>query len=127
MLQVSVKKLSLITLGLLAGTTLAAFSFPQATKAQSLDYDPSQEIQRGDNVGPLNGTGTGQNGFNVFEFMHRANFGQIRSLEEFSAEQTEKLDEEAVEFRNEQNRRLQMQQNPVVPTNSSDTGNTPVN
>ncbi len=125
--QVSVKKLSLITLGLLAGTTLAAFSFPQATKAQSLDYDPSQEIQRGDNIGPLNGTGTGQNGFNVFELMHRANFGQIRSPEEFSAEQKENLDEAAVEFRNEQNRRLQIQQNQLAPTNSGDAGNTPVN
>ena len=127
MLQVSVKKLTLMTLGLLAGTTLVTFSFPQATKAQSLDYDPSQEIQRGDNVGPLNGSGTGQNGFNVFEMMHRANFGQIRSTEEFSAEQKESLDEAAAEFRNEQRRRLQIQPNPVVPTNTENTEKKPVN
>lgn len=127
MLQVSVKKLSLITLGLLAGTTLVSFSFPQATKAQSLDIDPSQDIQRGDNIGPLNGTGTSQNGFNVFDLMHRANFGQIRSVEEFSADQPEKLDEAAAEFRNEQNRRLQIQQNPVVPTNPGNPGGMSVN
>lgn len=122
--QVLSKPLTQLVVGLLAGTALVPFVLPQPILAQSLDLDPSQDLQRQDNSDPLNGSGTGQ-GFSVFDMIHRANLGNGRTLEDFSVEQRENLDSAAAEFRARQRERLQIQQNQTDPANPANTVTTP--
>ncbi|MBD2181454.1 hypothetical protein H6S82_07890 [Planktothrix sp. FACHB-1355] len=124
MSQVSVKKFTPIVLGLLAGTTVVPFAFPQTTLAQTLDRDPSQDFQRQEDNSSFYGGGTGQ-GFSVFDLIHRANLGQNRSPEEFSTEQRQSLDDAAEQFRAKQREQLQIPQNQAVPGNSAAPVTTP--
>lgn len=96
------KSLTKIAFGLLAGTTFSILVLPEATFAQTLLNDPSQDYQRdGD---PING-GTGQS-FSVFDLIHRSNLGSNRPPEEVTQEQNENLDEAATQFRVRQRERL---------------------
>lgn len=96
------KSVTKIALGLLAGTTCSILLLPEATLAQSLNTDPSQEFQKdGD---PLTG-GTGQS-FSVFDLIHRSNLGSNRPPEEVIQEQNENLDEQANQLRSKQRQLL---------------------
>lgn len=117
------KSLTKIAFSLLAGTTFSILLLPQATLAQNLNTDPSQDFQRdGD---PING-GTGQS-FSVFDLIHRSNLGSNRPPEEVTQEQKENLDDAAAQFRATQRQRLQVPDrlidrlNPNNPTENTTT------
>ena len=115
----SFKSLTKIAFGLLAGTTVVAFVLPEATFAQTLQNDSSQDFQKeGD---PIYG-GTGQS-FSVFDLIHRSNLGGNRSYEDFVTEQKDNLDEATAQFRSRQRERLQIPAQPGVakPGNSNNT------
>jgi hypothetical protein len=98
------KSLTKIAFGLLAGTTFSILLLPEATLAQTLMNDPSQDYQRdGD---PITG-GTGQS-FSVFDLIHRSNLGLNRSMQDITNEQQENLDEATTQFRMRQRQRLQV-------------------
>lgn len=115
--------LTKIALGLLAGTTFSILLLPEATLAQSLMTDPSQDFQKdGD---PITG-GTGQS-FSVFDLIHRSNLGLNRSMEDVNNEQKENLDDAATQFRVRQRQRLGVPDqfidrlNPNSPTEDTTT------
>ena len=117
------KSLTKIAFGLLAGTTFSILLLPEATLAQNLNTDPSQDFQKdGD---PLTG-GTGQS-FSVFDLIHRSNLGSNRPPEEVTQEQKENLDDEAAQFRATQRQRLQVPNqwidrlNPNSPSENTNT------
>ncbi|MBE9224441.1 hypothetical protein IQ264_02995 [Phormidium sp. LEGE 05292] len=121
----SFKYLSKIAFGLLAGTTFSILLLPEATFAQNLNTDPSQDFQKdGD---PLTG-GTGQS-FSVFDLIHRSNLGLNRSMEDVNNEQKENLDDAATQFRARQRQRLQVPDqlidrvNPKTPSENTTTPN----
>ena len=119
--QLSIKQITRLSLSLLAGFAFIPFLLPQATKAQILEQDPSQDFQRQQNPGDSFGGSSGGEVFSPFNLIHRANFGNLRNDEELSIEQRNNIDEAAAEFRAKQKERLG---NPVpVPANSNNPGN----
>jgi hypothetical protein len=98
-----------IALSAIASST---FLLPQATFAQANGLNnsqPQQNFQTNDNPDPFSGsTGTG-----VFDLIHRSRLGNGRSVEEFSTEQRQNLNDAAAEFRNKQ--RLLLEK-PAVPS-----------
>lgn len=112
--------LTKIALSLLAGTTFSILGLPEASLAQTLMNDPSQDYQQDGDL--LNG-GTGQP-FSVFDLIHRSNLGLNRSMEDITNEQKENLDEATTQFRLRQRQQLQIPDrlidrlNPNSPTNN---------
>lgn len=74
----------------------------------------------------LEGTGTSDinpnssngNGLDMFDLLHRAQQGTIRSQDEFLRDQQETIGEAAADFRARQQEALQQQQQPEIPTSS---------
>lgn len=79
---------------------------PQATFAQARDLtnsQPLQDFQTNDNPDPFSGSsGTG-----LFDLIHRSRLGGGRSMDEFTTEQRQNLNDAAAEFRNKQRLILQ--------------------
>ncbi len=98
-----------VALSAIASSTLF---LPQATFAQASSLNnsqPLQDFQTNDNPDPFSGSsGTG-----VFDLIHRSRLGNGRSIEEFSTEQRQNLNDAATEFRNKQ--RLLLEK-PAVPS-----------
>lgn len=124
MSQILTKPITKIVLSLLSATATVAFLLPQITLAQSLETDPSQDYQRQNGADPFSGGSTGQT-FSPFDLIHRANLGSDRDPDEVSAEQQQNLDSAAAEFKALQRQRLQIQQNPALPNNSTNTSPIP--
>ena len=85
----------------------ALFS-PQASFAQASGLNntqPLQEFQTQDNIDPFSGR--------IFDLIHRSRLGGGRSMEEFTTEQRQNLNDAAAEFRNKQRLLLE---NQAVPT-----------
>jgi hypothetical protein len=101
-----------VALSTIASSTLF---LPQATFAQASSLNnsqPLQDFQTNDNPDPFSGSsGTG-----VFDLIHRSRLGNGRSVEEFSTEQRQNLNDAAAEFRNKQ--RLLLEK-PAVPTEAT--------
>ena len=90
----------------------ALFS-PQASFAQASGLNnaqPLQDFQTQDNADPFSGR---SNGSGIFDLIHRSRLGGGRSMEEFTTEQRQNLNDAAAEFRNKQRLLLE---NQAVPT-----------
>lgn len=83
---------------------------PQPTFAQASGLTPNsqplQDFQTNDNPDPF----TGRGGTGLWDLIHRSRLGGGRSLEEFSTEQRENLNDAAAEFREKQRQILQKQE-----------------
>ena len=90
----------------------ALFS-PQASFAQASGLNnaqPLQDFQTQDNTDPFSGRSSGSG---IFDLIHRSRLGGGRSMEEFTTEQRQNLNDAATEFRNKQRLLLE---NQAVPT-----------
>ena len=90
----------------------ALFS-PQASFAQASGLNnaqPLQDFQTQDNTDPFSGRSSGSG---IFDLIHRSKLGGGRSMEEFTTEQRQNLNDAAAEFRNKQRLLLE---NQAVPT-----------
>ncbi|MEG4628132.1 hypothetical protein QUB56_00505 [Microcoleus sp. AR_TQ3_B6] len=92
----------------------ALFS-PQASFAQASGLNnaqPLQDFQTQDNTDPFSGRSSGSG---IFDLIHRSQLGGGRSMEEFTTEQRQNLNDAAAEFRNKQ-RLLLQKQDQTVPS-----------
>jgi hypothetical protein len=92
----------------------ALFS-PQASFAQASGLNnaqPLQDFQTQDNTDPFSGRSSGSG---IFDLIHRSRLGGGRSMEEFTTEQRQNLNDAAAEFRNKQ-RLLLQKQDQTVPS-----------
>lgn len=90
----------------------ALFS-PQASFAQASGLNnaqPLRDFQTQDNTDPFSGRSSGSG---IFDLIHRSRLGGGRSMEEFTTEQRQNLNDAAAEFRNKQRLLLE---NQAVPT-----------
>ena len=90
----------------------ALFS-PQASFAQASGLNnaqPLQDFQTQDNTDPFSGRSSGSG---IFDLIHRSKLGGGRSMEEFTTEQRQNLNDAAAEFRNKQRLILQKQDQTV--------------
>jgi hypothetical protein len=90
----------------------ALFS-PQASFAQASGLNnaqPLQDFQTQDNADPFSGRSSGSG---IFDLIHRSRLGGGRSMEEFTTEQRQNLNDAAAEFRNKQRLLLE---NQAVPS-----------
>jgi hypothetical protein len=96
----------------LSAIAFSTLLLPQSTLAQANGLNnsqPLQNFQTNDNPDPFSGSsGTG-----MFDLIHRSRLGNGRSIEEFSTEQRQNLNDAAAEFRNKQ--RLLLEK-PAVPS-----------
>ena len=86
----------------------ALFS-PQASFAQASGLNnaqPLQDFQTQDNTDPFSGRSSGSG---IFDLIHRSQLGGGRSMEEFTTEQRQNLNDAAAEFRNKQRQLLEKQ------------------
>jgi hypothetical protein len=86
---------------------------PQASFAQASGLNnaqPLQDFQTQDNTDPFSGRSSGSG---IFDLIHRSRLGGGRSMEEFTTEQRQNLNDAAAEFRNKQRLLLE---NQAVPT-----------
>ena len=97
----------------------ALFS-PQASFAQASGLNnaqPLQDFQTQDNTDPFSGRSSGSG---IFDLIHRSRLGGGRSMEEFTTEQRQNLNDAAAEFRNKQRLLLEKQAVPsegaIAPT-----------
>ncbi|XZN88865.1 MAG: hypothetical protein ACM65M_14310 [Microcoleus sp.] len=97
----------------LSAIAFSTFFLPQPTLAQASSLtnpQPLQDFQTNDNPDPFSG---GNGGSRVLDLIHRSRLGNGRSMEEFSSEQRQNLNDAAAEFRNKQ--RLLLEK-PAVPS-----------
>lgn len=116
---------SKILLGLLAlgGTTLTLTVHPVVAQTYG-GYStgatvPTQDLpqDQNQNSDPFSRNGNIES---MFDLIHRANFGQIRSLGEFQQDQRQNINSEAERFRQQQQMRLQPSpQRTTVPQQST--------
>ena len=86
----------------------ALFS-PQASFAQASGLNnaqPLQDFQTQDNTDPFSGRSSGRG---IFDLIHRSQLGGGRSMEEFTTEQRQNLNDAATEYRNKQRLLLEKQ------------------
>jgi len=82
---------------------------PQASFAQASGLNnaqPLQDFQTQDNTDPFSGRSSGSG---IFDLIHRSRLGGGRSMEEFTTEQRQNLNDAAAEFRNKQRLLLEKQ------------------
>jgi len=82
---------------------------PQASFAQASGLNnaqPLQDFQTQDNTDPFSGRSSGSG---IFDLIHRSKLGGGRSMEEFTTEQRQNLNDAAAEFRNKQRLLLEKQ------------------
>jgi hypothetical protein len=98
----------------------SSFLLPQATFAQASGLNnsqPVQDFQTNDNPDPFTGRGSGTG---LFDLIHRSRLGGGRSIDEFTTEQRQNLNDAATEFRDKQRQLLQKQAEPssgtIAPT-----------
>jgi hypothetical protein len=80
---------------------------PEATFAQAnglTNSQPQQNFQTNDNPDPFSGRSSGTG---IFDLIHRSRLGNGRSIDEFTSEQRQNLNDAAAEFRNKQRQLLQ--------------------
>jgi hypothetical protein len=99
------KLFSRTSLTVLAGIGVASCLLPQASWAQATNptyptYPTQLDEFKTQEQDPLTGTSNG--GFSPLDLIHRANFGTLRTYEEFSAEQRTNLNSAADDFRKRQ-------------------------
>jgi len=101
-----------IALGLLVGVALIPCLLPQATLAQTAGaVQPLEDFQTKDGGSDLFSDRSGNGASGLFDLMHRAAFGGMRSADDFGAEQQQNLNDAAAQFRAQQLQRLKQPQN----------------
>lgn len=99
------KLFSQFTLGTLAAISMATL-LPQPTLAEETNRaDDLIEPQILDSRDPFDTTSGEQESVNMFDIIHRANFGTTRSMQEFRMEKEQSINDAAADFRS---RQLQM-------------------
>jgi hypothetical protein len=91
----------------LSAIVSSAILLPEATFAQASGLNNSQSVQdfqTNDNPDPFTGRGSGTG---LFDLIHRSRLGNGRSIDEFTSEQRQNLNDAATEFRNKQRQILQ--------------------
>jgi hypothetical protein len=101
-----------IALGLLVGVALIPCLLPQATLAQTAGaVQPLEDFQTKDGGSDIFSDRSGNGASGLFDLMHRAAFGGMRSADDFGAEQQQNLNDAAAQFRAQQLQRLKQPQN----------------
>lgn len=93
----------------LSAIAFSTLFLPQPTFAQASGLNnsqPLQNFQTNDNPDPFSGRSGGSG---VLDLIHRSRLGNGRSIEEFSTEQRQNLNDAAAEFRNKQRLLLEKQ------------------
>lgn len=122
-MKMSSKSLTRFVLGTVAGISLVSLLFPQLSWAQATDVSPLQDLNPEQNKDPFSRTSEG-NSFSMFDLIHRANLGGSMSIDDYSAEQNESLNNAAAEFRKKQQQRMQQQQaTPINPITTPQVAN----
>ena len=106
-----------LALGLLVGVALVPCLLPQVALAQTAGaVQPLEDFQNKDGGTDLfsdrsNGASS------LFNLMHRAAFGGMRSADDFGSEQQQNLNDAAAQFRAQQLKRLKQQ--PSTPASAT--------
>ncbi len=106
-----------------AGISLVSLLLPQPGWTQvepTTDVNPLQDLNPDNNRDPFSRANDGEAMNGIFDLMHRAQMGNIRSLSEYSTEQDQSLNDAAAKFRQ---RQLEMMknQNQASPVNPAKT------
>ncbi|MCT7972669.1 hypothetical protein [Laspinema olomoucense] len=121
-----------ISLGTLAAIAMTAVMLPESATAEETNrasdlLEPQIQLQKN----PFESTaGDGQQ-LDVFDLIHRAQFGTSRSMQEFNLQQREILNDAAADFRSRQLQMLEKNQQPEIseeeplPNSDSLPGDTP--
>lgn len=90
-----------------SGLALPWLARPAAAQsAQSLSTDPLQDVRNSSRDG-ASAEFSGSSGINsLFDLMHQANFGMIRSPSQYGEDQQENLNDAAAQFRKQQQQRF---------------------
>ncbi|MEG3873734.1 MULTISPECIES: hypothetical protein [unclassified Microcoleus] len=114
MMNTKTSKSGKLMIGIAASAIASCALFsPQASFAQASGLNnaqPLQDFQTQDNTDPFSGD---SNGSAILDLIHRSRLGGGRSMEEFTTEQRQNLNDAAAEFRNKQRLLLEKQ---AVPT-----------
>ncbi|MEG4250140.1 hypothetical protein [Microcoleus sp. Pol10D4] len=114
MMNTKTSKSGKLMMGIAASAIASCALFsPQASFAQASGLNnaqPLQDFQTQDNTDPFSGRSSGSG---IFDLIHRSKLGGGRSMEEFTTEQRQNLNDAAAEFRNKQRLLLEKQ---AVPT-----------
>lgn len=104
------KSFTQLVLGTVAAIGVVSLLLPQLTWAQATPVNPLEDFDPQANSDDPFSTGKEQDSFGgVYDLIHRAQRGNIRSIQDFSTEQNENLDAAAAEFRARQRQRIQGQ------------------
>ncbi len=102
-----------LTIAIVAGISFTPFLIAQPSLADSLGNNSPNNNSQENNNNPLS---TGSSDFNMFDLIHRANFGTINWNDN---EQNQKLDNAAEAYKKIQQQRFQNSQNKAVPGSPS--------
>lgn len=112
---ISAKRRNWIGLATFAAVGVIPFTLPQAgfaeecTGAQALGNCSSQTNE----VSTFSGSNNGQ--LNMLDLIHRAQFGSLENMEDFTAEQRQNINSAAQNYRNQQLQRVQQGPQEVKP------------
>ena len=99
------QQLAKTSLGVLVGMGVTACLLPQPTFAQVGTIQPSADLQDQQNNDPFSRANDG-GCLGVFDLIHRAQMGNLRSVDEFTSEQRQNLTDASADFRRQQLERL---------------------
>jgi hypothetical protein len=120
------KSLTRLLLGTVVGIGVVSLLLPQLSWAQATRANPLEDFETQENRNDPFSSGKEQDSFGgVYDLIHRAQMGNMRSWEDFSAEQNENLNDAAAQFRARQRQRIQGQQqtSPANPVTITQPGN----
>lgn len=101
--------LTRLVLGTVVGIGVISLLLPQITWAQTTRVNPLEDFENQDNNSDPFSSGKEQDSLGVFDLIHRATLGNNRSLQDYSAEQNQNLNDAAAQFRTRQRQRIQGQ------------------
>ena len=120
--SVSVIKLVVCTASISFSLLIAQLSWAKTTPTTTSNNALEDLDQQNRNPFSSRDDGNAMNG--IMDLMHRAQMGNIRSVNEYSAEQDRSLNDAATQFRQKQLQMLRNQnQNSANPANSANTPN----
>lgn len=112
-MKMPAKSLNGLVLRTLVGIGVASLLvLPQPSWAEPAQVNPLQDFDTQQNSDPFSGSNTNGNeedSFGVFDLIHRAQMGNVRTLQDYSTDQNENLDAAAAQFRELQRKRIQGQ------------------
>ena len=117
--------LTRLVLGTVVGIGVISSLLPQITWAQATRVNPLEDFENQENSNDPFSSGKEQDSLGVFDLIHRANLGNNRSIQDYSAEQNQNLNDAAAQFRARQRQRIQGQgqASEVNPVTTPQLGN----